>query len=138
MIPYLPLRIIIPILLVFSALAASLGGYFYMREQNIAEIEKESIFDARQTLNLLQASVNVMLRRADIEGIRIQLSSLATNKDNIFTVLVDAEGKVMLSSVKKEEGRKIGELDPFFLSHSMLGEHSGAVLLSALLPVDKK
>jgi len=131
--PILPLRVLIPLLLLLSAIVASLGGFFYMSAQSELEVEKESIKDVRKVINLLQSSANIMLRRNDFDGIRIQLTSFATEKQTNFAMIVDENGTVLIAAHKKYQGKRVADVAHFLkdidLSH-LLNLNTGNVSLS--------
>lgn len=111
--PILPLRVLIPLLLLLSAIVASLGGFFYISAQSELEVEKESIKDVRKVINLLQSSANIMLRRNDFDGIRIQLTSFATEKQTNFAMIVDENGTVLIAAHKKYQGKRVADVAHF-------------------------
>ncbi|MDH5611506.1 MAG: PAS domain S-box protein [Gammaproteobacteria bacterium] len=106
-----PLRLTIPVLLFLTFVIASLSDHFYHAPHYQAEVEEEGIHHARQLMNLLQSSINIMFRRNDIEGIRIQLSSLLASPDTISATIIDEQGIIILSKNKEDIGLSIFELE---------------------------
>jgi len=118
--PFLPLRIFIPLLLLLSSSMAGLASLYYLLPKGDREVEEESMHDMRQIMNLLQSSINIMLRRNDTDGVRTQLTSLATDNHTNILILVDEHSKVMVAAHKEREGKVVGKVAPFLAKHQYL------------------
>lgn len=119
---YFSLRFSIPALLFLSFTIASLGDHYYYLPHYENEAEQEGIDQARQLMIQLQSSINIMFRRSDTEGIRIQLSSLGASPDTLRAAIIDENGVIILSHRKEDVGNSIVKSASSLINNKILDD----------------
>ncbi|MCK5666494.1 MAG: PAS domain-containing protein, partial [Thiotrichaceae bacterium] len=111
--PVLPLRILIPALLLLSAVLAGLGSFPHMSSDGDRHVEIESLKHIRMLTKQLQVSINIMLLNNNFEGASTLLALLATDNQANIALIVDDQGKVLMSARKQHLGKEADTLTPF-------------------------
>ncbi len=125
MIPFLPLRLFIPLLLVAFVTMVSLVSFIYMSSQAERKVEEKASYDTLQTMNMLQSSINIMLRRDDFEAAKIQLTSLITNPQISLAIIVDEHGEIILSTHQRAVVEALDERVASFLHKNNFSDLTG-------------
>ena len=94
----LPLRILLPILLLVSSMAAGLVAWKLSTSFTVDQIESEYLEESRLRITELQATLEYLFRKSDLSGVRIEVSGMATRPDVIAAFVVDAHGVIIAAT----------------------------------------
>lgn len=94
----IPLRISIPALLLGCAAAISLIAWLLDLRLIEQEIENQSIEAAKVRITRLQSTLEYLLRQRDFNGIRMEVSGLATHTDVIAVYVIDEQDRVFAAT----------------------------------------
>lgn len=101
----LPLRASIPVLLLSCAAAASLSAWRLDVRLVEREIEKQSIVAGTLRITRLQATLEYLIRQRDSNGIRMEVSGLATHSDVLAAFVIDEQDRIVAATRYATIGR---------------------------------
>ncbi len=106
----LPMRIMMPLLLVLLSLAGT--GLYYLLDlgREMREIEREALVLQYQDMHRAAAHLEYALLRRDTQAVEVELANLSTEPDTVWLALVDPSGTVIAASRRAWNGRKLAEL----------------------------
>lgn len=122
----IPLRVSIPLLLLSCAAAASLIAWRLDVRLIQREIEDHSITAARLRVTRLQATLEYLLRQGDSNGIRMEVSGLATHEDVIAVFVLDEQDRTIAATRYATIGRSAAAITPE-LPQDLRGQHASRI-----------
>ncbi len=108
---WLPVRIILPLTLAFSAIMIGGGFWWIEHQREIGQIERESQINLSRDLYRAVAHLEYALAHDDAKAIDIDLAMLADTPGMEWIALISPEGRVMAASRRAWIGRPIGALN---------------------------
>jgi len=129
------LRILIPLLLFGSSCLAGFLSLVYLLPEDEREIEERAILNVHQNMKLLQSSVNIMLRRNDFDGVRMQMASIMTDDQINHVMVLDDNAVVMLAADNSHEDKMYADFLPL-MEHIVSSKRENAASGEASLSSD--
>ena len=108
----LTLRTAIPLLLLVFAGMIAVGGLVLMTHSGEEDVEREAHADLRYLMDIVQGNMNTLLRRNDLDAIRSELTSLATDERIQIAILADDSGQILFAIDRHQVAKTISEVAP--------------------------
>ena len=119
----LRIRTVIPLLLLLFAVLMAAGSLLLMQSMGAHEVELQEQQELRYLMDVVQGSINTLLRRNDTDAIRSLLTSLATDDQIRSAMLVDETGTVLTAIRRERVGKRV---------NSVLQDISGQLLKNTI------
>jgi signal transduction histidine kinase/CheY-like chemotaxis protein len=100
-----PLRILLPALLLTCTAAAALIAWELSTRLVIGQIESEFLEESRLRITGLQSTLEYLFRKADLSGARIEVSGMATRSDVVGAFVVDERDVIVAATRYATIGR---------------------------------
>ena len=94
----MPLRILVPGLLLVCSAAAALVAWRLSTRLIVEQIDAEFLAETTQQITGTQSTLEYLFRKADLSGVRLEVSGLATRHDVIAAFVVDENGVIIAAS----------------------------------------
>ncbi len=101
----LPLRILLPALLLTCTAAAALIAWKLSTRLVIEQIETEFLEESRLRITGLQSTLEYLFRKDDLSGVRIEVSGMATRSDVVGAFVVDERNVIVAATRYATIGR---------------------------------
>ena len=128
----LTIRTTIPLLLLLFAALMAGGGLLLLQAMGARDAELKGHEEFRYLMDVVQGSVNTLLRRNDNDAIKSLLTSLATSDQIRTAILVDAKGTILVAIRRERIGKHIGLVLPHVrrnLLKDVMGSKAGVIEL---------
>lgn len=122
----IPLRVSIPLLLLGCAAGASMIAWRLDVRLIEREIEVQSVTSAMQRITRLQATLEYLFRKGDSNGIRMEVSGLATHSDVIAVFVIDEQDRVIAATRYASIGRSAATITTE-LPEDLKGQHASRI-----------
>jgi signal transduction histidine kinase/CheY-like chemotaxis protein len=94
----IPLRVLLPVLLVSCAAAAGLIAWKLSTRLISSQIEAQFLEESRLRITGVQSTLEHLFRKGDLSGVRGEVSGMATRPDVIAAFVVDERNVIVASS----------------------------------------
>ncbi|MDO8696427.1 MAG: ATP-binding protein [Pseudomonas sp.] len=94
----IPLRILLPALLLISAAAAGLIAWQLNSRLLSDEIETQFLAEARLQITGLQSTLEYLVRKGDLSGVRLAVSGMATRQDVLAAFVLNEQGRIVAAT----------------------------------------
>lgn len=93
-----PIRVLVPGLILLVAVLALLFSYFVIRPYLLALSFDTTRSDIRYSLNRLQGTLEYLLARNDLDGVRREVAANSARRDVKYLLVIDPQQRVLASS----------------------------------------
>ena len=107
-----PLRILLPALLLACTAAAALIAWELSTRLVIGQIESEFLEESRLRITGLQSTLEYLFRKEDLSGARIEVSGMATRSDVVGAFVVDERDVIVAATRYATMGRTSAAILP--------------------------
>jgi signal transduction histidine kinase/CheY-like chemotaxis protein len=108
----LPLRILLPLLLLICTAAAGLIAWQQSTRLVINQIENEFLEESRLRITGLQSTLEYLFRKDDLSGVRIEVSGMATRSDVVGAFVVNEQNVIVAATRYATIGRAADAILP--------------------------
>jgi diguanylate cyclase (GGDEF)-like protein/PAS domain S-box-containing protein len=102
-----PIRLLVPGLILFVAALALLFSYFVVRPYLLALSFDSTHDDIRYSLNRLQGTLEYLLARDDLDGVRREVAANSARRDVRYLLVIDPEHRVLAASSLAQVGKPL-------------------------------
>mgnify|MGYP001060041423 CR=1 FL=1 len=112
MISRIPIKYLLPLILLLFSFTATTLIYFFDRAQLTHSVEKRVLIEAKGRLSGIQGTLELLIELGEVDGIARQLAAFSALPDNRILLLTDAKGVILASNHQADRGRKLDMAHP--------------------------